>query len=584
MTSHSDTTSFTPEEPAGTRSRGWPRRRPSTVDVVVIGAGYAGVLATNRFLASLRDAERATVRLTVINPSAEFVERIRLHELAAGSRTSVTQPLPDMLHPEARLMTGAATAIDAEAQTVTVQMATGVITQRYDWLIYAPGSAASSPVPGAREHAHLIADLEGAQSAAAALSAAAPGTRVVVIGGGFTGVETAAEVAEHRSDLHVTLLSNGPILPHMRPAARRSILKTGNRLGIGFVQNASVQSISTDELQLQEGDPVGFDVCLVALSFTAPDLARVSGLEVDDTDRLRVDEALRSLTAPNIIGAGDAVVTPAAVGSHLRMGCAVALPLGGHAAQTVLHLIRNEQPEPISIGLILQCLSLGRRRGYIQFVRADDSPRRIRLVGRAGAAVKEMVSRMVVTSPRRERETPGAYRAVQGPRPSRVHAPTTRTRAGVMLASGLLLVAVFQAALAMGAPFGAAALGGIISGQLPGPLRVLAAVLAVLWLITALIVAARAGHAPVAVPRAVYKTGTTVLVGLLGVGTLLNFASPSPWERFGWGPFTLGLFALGVVLARTDQPGQPDRPDRPDQPGQPGRAGQPEAEPSHVSR
>jgi NADH dehydrogenase len=417
----SDTAQFSPEGSAGAK-----------VSVVVIGAGYAGVLATNRFLASLRDAEREKVQLTVINSRADFVERIRLHELASGSRRSAMFPLSDVLHREARRVVGTATALDAKAQTVTTQTVTGVITQRYDWLIYAPGSAASSPVPGAREHAHLIADLEGAQSAARAVAAAAPGARVVVVGGGFTGVETAAEVADHRPDLEVTLLSSGPILAHMRPAARRSILRTGNRLGIRFVQDAAVQSITAGALRLHEDKSVNFDVCLAALSFTAPDLARVSGLAVDGSDRLKVDETLRSITAPNIIGAGDAVVTPPGVGSHLRMGCAVALPLGGHAAETVLHLIRKEEPKPISIGLILQCLSLGRSRGYIQFVRAVDSPRNMALNGRLGAAVKEMVSRMVVTSSRKEREKPGAYRTVKGPRAVRVHVPVVRTGAGIM--------------------------------------------------------------------------------------------------------------------------------------------------------
>ncbi len=416
----SDPTPFSPEDSAGAKA-----------SVVVIGAGYAGVLATNRFLASLSDAERGRVRLTVINSRADFVERIRLHELAAGSRRSVTFPLSDILHREAHCVVGTAIAVDAKAQTVTTQTATGVVTLRYDWLIYAPGSAASSPVPGAREHAHLIADLAGAQSAARAVADAAPGSRVVVVGGGFTGVETAAEVAEHRPDLKVTLLSAGPILAYMRPAARRSILRTGHRLGIRFVQDAAVQSITAGALRLPEGESVDFDVCLVALSFTAPDLARVSGLAVDGSHRLRVDETLRSITAPNIIGAGDAVVTPPGVGSHLRMGCAVALPLGGHAAETALHLIRDEQPKPLSIGLILQCLSLGRRRGYIQFVRADDSPRNIALNGRLGAAVKERVSRMVVTSPRKEREKPGAYRTVQGPRALRFPVPVARTGAGI---------------------------------------------------------------------------------------------------------------------------------------------------------
>ena len=120
----SDPTSSSPESPAEAK-----------VSVVVIGAGYAGVLATNRFLASLSDAERETVQLTVINSRADFVERIRLHELAAGSRRSVTFPLSDILHRDARRVVGTATAIEAKAQTVTTQTATGVTILRYDWLI-----------------------------------------------------------------------------------------------------------------------------------------------------------------------------------------------------------------------------------------------------------------------------------------------------------------------------------------------------------------------------------------------------------------------------------------------------------------
>jgi DNA-binding NarL/FixJ family response regulator len=73
------------------------------VDVVVTGAGYAGVTVTNRILASLTDAERSRVRLTVVNPRPDFVERIRPHELAAGMRQSVTVPLTDHgLHALAR--------------------------------------------------------------------------------------------------------------------------------------------------------------------------------------------------------------------------------------------------------------------------------------------------------------------------------------------------------------------------------------------------------------------------------------------------------------------------------------------------
>lgn len=48
-------------------------------EVVVIGGGYAGVLAANRLTG------RDDVAVTLVNPRPTFVERLRLHQLVAGS-------------------------------------------------------------------------------------------------------------------------------------------------------------------------------------------------------------------------------------------------------------------------------------------------------------------------------------------------------------------------------------------------------------------------------------------------------------------------------------------------------------------
>lgn len=360
------------------------------------------------------------MQVTVVNPRAEFVERIRLHELAAGSRTSVFVPLADSLHRDARLLVGTARRIDADAHAVSVATAAGEITERYDFLIYAPGSAAATPVPGARDHAHLLADLEGAQSAARQLAGAGAGSKVVIVGGGFTGVEAAAEIAERRPGLDVTLLSHGPVVGQMPPHAHTSIRRALTRLGVHLDEHATAERITESAVILSDGRAVDFDNCIVALSFTALDLARSSGLSVDGGGRLRVDETLRCIETPDIIGAGDAIVTPDSVGAHLRMSCAAALPLGGHAAATVLRLIRGETPSPISIGFVLQCVSLGRTDGYIQFVRSSDRASAGRLTGRKAAWVKERICRLVVDGPIKEQHTPGAYRAPKGPRRSSV--------------------------------------------------------------------------------------------------------------------------------------------------------------------
>jgi NADH:ubiquinone reductase (H+-translocating) len=68
------------------------------------------------------------------------------------------------------------------------------------------------------------------------------------------------------------------------------------------------------------------------------------------------------------------------------------------------------------VGFLVQCLSLGRDRGVIQVVRADDASRRLAFGGQVAALVKEQVCRYTLSGLQKERSKPGSYRAVSGPR------------------------------------------------------------------------------------------------------------------------------------------------------------------------
>jgi NADH:ubiquinone reductase (H+-translocating) len=386
------------------------------IRVVVLGAGYAGMIATNRFLGSLTDDEKQRTSVTMVNPRPVFVERIRLHELAAGSRDTVTLPLARVLHPDAAVVAGRARLIDPIAKTVRVATASEELNLAYDYLVYAVGSIAAAPIPGAVQHSFLLGDFDGACGAAEAIRKTGTSARIAVVGGGFTGVEAAGELAEQHPDADVTLFCSGPLVAGMRPAARRSLLKTLRRLGVSVEENTAVAEVEVGKLRLASGQAHAFDVCILAASFAVPDLAAVSGLPVDPGGRLQVDEHLRCLGVPTVIGAGDAIVAPDAVASHLRMGCAVALPLGGHAAETLLASIRGTDLPVLSVGFALQCISLGRKNGYIQAVRNDDTPRPLHVGGRAGAKIKEKICAMVVDSPTKESTEPGTYSWPKGPK------------------------------------------------------------------------------------------------------------------------------------------------------------------------
>lgn len=128
--------------------------------------------------------------------------------------------------------------------------------------------------------------------------------------------------------------------------------------------------------------------------------------------------------------------------------------------------------------------------------------------------------------------------------------PTLRTRRlATAAAAGFGVVVAFQVALAAGAPLGAAAWSGAHPGQLPQDLRVASSVSAVVWLLATLVALARGGVG-VRLPRAVSRIGVRVLVAVLGLGAVMNVASSSPWERYGWAPFIVVLLVLCVLLAR----------------------------------
>lgn len=126
---------------------------------------------------------------------------------------------------------------------------------------------------------------------------------------------------------------------------------------------------------------------------------------------------------------------------------------------------------------------------------------------------------------------------------------TSPERAAIIAAAGFGVVATFQLLLALGAPWGRAALGGATEGTLPPELRVVSSVSMVIFITAAVIVLGRAGHWGERFAAA-FRVGTWALVGILALGAVMNAASSSPWERFGWAPFTLLLAVATAVVAR----------------------------------
>lgn len=119
---------------------------------------------------------------------------------------------------------------------------------------------------------------------------------------------------------------------------------------------------------------------------------------------------------------------------------------------------------------------------------------------------------------------------------------------GTSFAAWLAGVAAFQIALALGAPWGAAAWGGAHLGVLPGRLRAASTAGAVAWVGAAGVAAGVVGGDTAR--RRVLRGAT----GFAGLGVLLNAASPTRIERAIWVPLTSVGVALGVLALRETPP------------------------------
>ncbi|MEE1940697.1 FAD-dependent oxidoreductase [Streptomyces sp. TRM 70361] len=351
--------------------------------IVVLGAGYAGLSA------ALRLAPHH--RVVLVAPGGDFTERIRLHELAAGGRESVGHPLSRLLAGTGiRHVPARATALDPATREVTTD---GGDVLGYDRLVYALGSRTRTPGDAAGDvRVHT-------PETAAALHArlrGGPG-RLTVVGGGLTGIETAAEIAQRHPDWRVRLVTAGELGGGLSGPGRAHVRAVLTELGVSVTEGRRLSSVA-------EADA---DAVVWAAS-TVPNtrLAADAGLAVEEgTGQLRVDAALRSVTHPEILVAGDAA-------AGLRMSCATAMPTGVRAAETVLAEARGARPRPLRFRYLGQCVSLGRDDGLVQFTRSDDSPRERIVTGRRAAWIKEQVVRSTVGQLRFAARRPGLARRV----------------------------------------------------------------------------------------------------------------------------------------------------------------------------
>ncbi|MBF8644564.1 NAD(P)/FAD-dependent oxidoreductase [Pseudomonas pudica] len=383
-------------------------------NILIIGAGFAGVWSALSAARLLDQAQRADISISVLAPQPELRIRPRFYEADVHGMKA---PLGELFEAVGiHFIPGNADSIDTEGRSVSYTDTQGHQQQiAYDRLILAAGSQVARPaVPGLSEHAFDVDQMESAMRleqhlvGLAALPASPARNTVVVCGGGFTGIETATEMPARlrailgaSAALRVVVFDRGAqIGAALGAGITPSIIAACEQAGVEWKAGASVVAVDAGGVTLDNGDHIASNTVIWTVGVKASPLtAQVAG-ERDNFGRLKVDSHLKVLGQEHVYATGDtAWAAVDELGNHALMTCQHAIPMGRHSGNNAAADLLGLQPVVYRQPKYVTCLDLGEWGATF----SEGWERELKLHGQEGKDLKRQINSVWIYPPAADR-------------------------------------------------------------------------------------------------------------------------------------------------------------------------------------
>lgn len=347
--------------------------------VVVVGAGFAGLAAVK----ALRKNPDIEAILVDAHPYQLFSPL--LYQVATGGL-----PEDDIAYPVRAALPGVTfirgEVVRMDPQRGRIRLADGQDVD-FDHLVVATGSVGTTfGIPGVEQHALQMKSIADARRIKQRLFGTyedvqesrlpRESLRVVVVGGGPTGVEVAGAVAELQRSMHreypmiadhasVTLVEAGPrLLPMFTPESSEHAKEELEDLGVSVKVDAAVDRMYERDVHLKNGEILPAGTVVWAAGVAAPE--RIGEIGVTGPGRrLLVDEFLRMRGSENIWVVGDSAAFDDN-GAFLPMVAPVAMQMGRHVATTIGEAVAGKPLSAFSYTDKGQMATIGRRRAVAE--------------------------------------------------------------------------------------------------------------------------------------------------------------------------------------------------------------------------
>lgn len=350
----------------------------SVSKVVIVGAGFGGLTCARRLSGT------PGIDVTVIDKHPYQLFSPLLYQVATGGL-----PEDDIAYPVRAALQGVTfrrgEVIHVSPEAQTVRLEDGAVFS-YDELVLATGSVGTTfGVSGVQEHALQMKSIYQAREIRRRLLQTyeevemghkpKEALRVVVVGGGPTGVELGGAIAELQrgmkreypdlaSQASVTLVEAGPrVLPSFNEKSSAHAKKELEKIGVTVMVDAAVDRMYETDVHLASGEVLPAGTIIWAAGVAAPEEWKTLGA-TDRMGRLSVDETLR--VGEHIWVIGDSASFVQEGKAALPMVATVALQMGRHTADQIKRLVVNEPVAAFKYKDKGQMATIGRRRAVVE--------------------------------------------------------------------------------------------------------------------------------------------------------------------------------------------------------------------------
>lgn len=364
------------------------------VEVAILGGGFAGVYCGQKIAKQLRSAGKEGRQAAIVSDQNYMVFQPMLAEVAGASiqPRHVVNPIRQLCR-GLRVFRGEVTSVDVEKREVhidTGNFSAGVILA-YEHLVLSLGAEIDlSRVPGMPEHALLMQNVGDAMILRATIIKRIEEANAeyrehvrkrlltfVVVGGGYSGVETAGEILDLLHEVAKFYTNVSPeeirvVLVHSRPRILNTLsdelgdyagAKLADR-GLELVLEERVSAVTATKVYLQSGSEIE-TATVVSTVGTAPNQVIRHLCDANDLPhehyRIRTNEFLQIEGSTHLWAAGDCAHVPLAgeEGQCCPQTAQFAMRQGARLAENIGRSLRGEPLKPFDFKGLGELASIG---------------------------------------------------------------------------------------------------------------------------------------------------------------------------------------------------------------------------------